>query len=276
MRPSPSTSTARRARSRTATGITLPKNMGGKRRFTVDRVEFAGYGLDAPAANHMDFRGKDVKNAVVVWLGTNGPKGLDQSLVPPGAGWPQSIRDRAAWAPRRLLDQARWDKWGRQGRWAGWGRLERVGDAERRLPAPDFTTVQRLDAAASAQCHGRRSFFEFLFSRAPTQVRRAETARPRRRSRCRHSPRRREDHLQHRRGLSGRPHAADAQRRRDARGQRSAAEEQPTSPSARTTTTSATPKAKSIARAPTRAASARRGRVTPGEGRRSHLERRRR
>src|SRR5262245_5197033 len=58
-------------------GITFPKNMGGKRRFTVDRVEFAGYGLDAPAANYMDYRGKDVKDAAVVWLGQNGPKGID-------------------------------------------------------------------------------------------------------------------------------------------------------------------------------------------------------
>ena len=55
-------------------GITLPKNMGGKRRFTVDRVEFAGYGLDAPAAGHSDYRGKDVKDAAVVWLGSSGPK----------------------------------------------------------------------------------------------------------------------------------------------------------------------------------------------------------
>src|SRR5262249_43347285 len=58
-------------------GITLPRNMGGRRRFTVDRVEFAGYGLDAPAANHVDFRDKPVKDAVVVWLGASGPKGLD-------------------------------------------------------------------------------------------------------------------------------------------------------------------------------------------------------
>ena len=36
--------------------------MGGKRRFTIDRVEFAGYGLDAPGAAHMDFQGKDVKD----------------------------------------------------------------------------------------------------------------------------------------------------------------------------------------------------------------------
>src|SRR5205814_10236683 len=60
-------------------GITLPRNMGGKRRFTVDRVEFAGYGLDAPGAGHSDYRGKDVKNAAVVWLGSSGPKGLDQA-----------------------------------------------------------------------------------------------------------------------------------------------------------------------------------------------------
>ena len=29
-------------------GIAFPKNMGGKRRFTIGRVEFVGYGLDAP------------------------------------------------------------------------------------------------------------------------------------------------------------------------------------------------------------------------------------
>jgi hypothetical protein len=47
-------------------GITFPKNMGGKRRFTVSRVEFAGYGVDAPGAGHVDYRGTDVKGAVVV------------------------------------------------------------------------------------------------------------------------------------------------------------------------------------------------------------------
>src|SRR3954468_23674715 len=57
-------------------GITFPKNMGGKRRFTIDRVEFAGYGLDAPGAGHVDFRGRDVKGVAVIWLGANGPKNL--------------------------------------------------------------------------------------------------------------------------------------------------------------------------------------------------------
>ncbi len=58
-------------------GITFPKNAGGKRTFTVDRVEFAGYGLDAAASGHMDFRGKNVRNAAVVWLGAQGPRGVD-------------------------------------------------------------------------------------------------------------------------------------------------------------------------------------------------------
>ena len=31
--------------------VTFPRNMGGKRRFTVDRVEFAGYGLDGLPAS---------------------------------------------------------------------------------------------------------------------------------------------------------------------------------------------------------------------------------
>jgi len=34
-------------------GVAFPQNMGGKRRLKVARVEFAGYGLDAPGASHM-------------------------------------------------------------------------------------------------------------------------------------------------------------------------------------------------------------------------------
>src|SRR5499427_4389101 len=58
-------------------GISFPKNVGGKRSFTVDQVEFMGYGLDAPLANHNDYAGKDVKGKAVVYLGSAGPKGLD-------------------------------------------------------------------------------------------------------------------------------------------------------------------------------------------------------
>ena len=36
-----------------------------------------GYGLDAPAAGHMDYSGTSVKGAAVVWLGPAGPKGVN-------------------------------------------------------------------------------------------------------------------------------------------------------------------------------------------------------
>jgi hypothetical protein len=60
-------------------GVTFPKNVGRKRRLTIDHVEFAGYGVDAPRANHADYAGKDVKGAAVVWMGARGPKDLNAS-----------------------------------------------------------------------------------------------------------------------------------------------------------------------------------------------------
>ena len=50
-------------------GISFPANSGGKRAFTADQIEFLGYGLNAPAINHNDFAGKQVKGKVVVYLG---------------------------------------------------------------------------------------------------------------------------------------------------------------------------------------------------------------
>jgi len=146
-------------------GITLPKNMGGKRRFTVDRVEFAGYGLDAPAANYMDYRGKDMKNAVVVWLGANGPKGLD------AATYRRVLTGRNRYATEQLgaaaaIGQAGAGGAGRAGGAAGAG--ESGGGRGAPLPTPDFTTVQRLDTPVPPNVTADDAFFEFLFSRAST------------------------------------------------------------------------------------------------------------
>jgi len=44
-------------------GVTFPRNAGAKQTVTADRVEFIGYGLDAPAVNHFDLRGKDLRGA---------------------------------------------------------------------------------------------------------------------------------------------------------------------------------------------------------------------
>src|SRR6202035_3816908 len=57
--------------------ITFPRNAGGKQRFTINRVEFAGYGLDLPAQHHVDIGSKDMKGAAVVWLGSDGPGNVD-------------------------------------------------------------------------------------------------------------------------------------------------------------------------------------------------------
>ena len=42
-------------------GVTFPRNAGAKRTVTLDRVEFAGYGLDLPG--HLDLRGRTVEGA---------------------------------------------------------------------------------------------------------------------------------------------------------------------------------------------------------------------
>jgi hypothetical protein len=158
--------------------ITFPKNMGGKRRFTVDRVEFTGYGLDAPGAGHSDFRGKEVKGAAVVWLGQTGPKEVDATV------YRRLLSGRNRYATEQLGAAASIgpaarepDGAGRSGgpdlsRGAGGpdgpggaGRSARGGA----LPAPDFTTAQRLDAPRPPNVSATDAFFEFLFSQAPTR-----------------------------------------------------------------------------------------------------------
>jgi Peptidase family M28 len=153
-------------------GITLPKNMGGKHRFTVDRVEFAGYGLDAPGAGRMDFRGKDVKDAAVIWLGANGPKNLDQSV------YRRVLTGRNRYATEQLGAAASIGPLsetgaGRAARAGGATETGRAGGAGggRGLPIPaaDFTTVQRLDTPQPPNVSVNDAFLTFLFSEAPTK-----------------------------------------------------------------------------------------------------------
>jgi hypothetical protein len=152
--------------------ITFPRNMGAKRRFTLDHVEFAGYGLDAPGGGHADFRGKDVKGATVVWLGSNGPKDLDQSV------YRRLLAGRNRYATEQLGAAASIGPQGVAGAGRGAGGANEAGAANGAapgggrggaIPAADFTTVQRLDAAVPPNVTASDAFFAFLFSRAPTQ-----------------------------------------------------------------------------------------------------------
>src|SRR3954453_2878642 len=122
-------------------GVTFPKNMGGKRRFTIDRVEFAGYGLDAPGAAHVDFRGKDVKDAAVIWLGENGPKNIDVSVFRRVLGGRNRYATEQLGAAASIgpLSEA---GAGRAGRAGGAGTAGAAGGGGGRglpIPAADFT-----------------------------------------------------------------------------------------------------------------------------------------
>ena len=151
--------------------ITFPRNMGGKRRFTVDRVEFAGYGLDAPGASHVDFRGKDVKDAAVVWLGTSGPKNIDLSV------FRRVLSGRNRYATEQLgaaasigpVAEAGAGRGGRADGAGGPGGAGAGGGRGAPLPAADFTTVQHLDTPAPPNVNATDAFFEFLFSQAPVK-----------------------------------------------------------------------------------------------------------
>lgn len=139
-------------------GITFPRNVGGKRSFTVDQIEFLGYGLDAPLANHNDYAGKDVKGKAVVYLGASGPKGL-------GPQFRRSLGGRARYATdqRQALASIGVAGGGFGGRQGGGG----VGAGGRPgIEQPDFTTVQRLDHPLPPNVTAQDDFFEFLFSNA--------------------------------------------------------------------------------------------------------------
>jgi len=146
-------------------GVTFSANVGGDRTVTIDRVEFAGYGLDAPAADHMDFRGKNVRGAAVVWLGTEGPDDVDAQR------YRRLLTGRNRYATEQL------------GAFAGIGPQARTNTttstnatssqgassdrADRRSATPDFTTSQRLDRHVPPNVSVSDEVLEFMFSAAP-------------------------------------------------------------------------------------------------------------
>jgi hypothetical protein len=142
-------------------GIVFPKFVGRQRSFTVNRVEFAGYGLDAPGAHYSDLAGRDLRDAAVIYLGQQAPRALDADDAR------RLLGGRGRW----LTDQA--------GAVAAIGpgstpspsrnTAEANGTPRRERPQPDFTTTERLDRTVAPSVTADDGFFEFLFSRAPTK-----------------------------------------------------------------------------------------------------------
>jgi hypothetical protein len=149
--------------------VTFPKNAGAKQRLTIDRVEFAGYGLDLPAAKHVDLGNKDMKGAAVIWLGADGPKDVDAQKYRLILGQ----RSRSAVEQNQAAASIGPES-GSAGRRGGDGATETGGSAQQlssrrggSAVAPDFVTAERLDKLVPPIVGARDPFLEFLFSRAP-------------------------------------------------------------------------------------------------------------
>ena len=161
-------------------GLTFPRNPGGKRTFTSDQIEFVGYGAMLPALNLNDYAGRSVAGKVVVFLGPRGPKGAEAPtlrrllggrsrfatdqlkaaasigpVVPSPFGPPQGAAPSPSPSPSATpsLSPAAAPRPGGGGFGAP-------------LPAPDFTTAERLDKAIPPVVSAQDEFFEFLFSGA--------------------------------------------------------------------------------------------------------------
>jgi len=153
-------------------GVSFPSNVGAARSFTVDRVEFAGYALDAPGANYSDLRGRNYEGAAVVFLGRSGPQVVDaeqsRRLLGGRGRWLTDQMKAAAAIGPAAPQQER--------------RQSGTDGSANRPPRPDFVTAQRLDQPVSPSITAGDEFLEFLFSRADVKYadlkRRAEAREP--------------------------------------------------------------------------------------------------
>ena len=159
-------------------GIVFPRNMGGSQTVTAERVEFVGYGLNIPAANHNDYASVDAKGKVVVWLGAQGPKTVGQeSRRLLFARSRLAVEKGAVATIGPIVPQA----FGRGGPPPADAPVsaERGADTPAGPPAQpaavrggrgnvpddgDFTTVQRYDQKVAPAVTAQDEFFEFLFS----------------------------------------------------------------------------------------------------------------
>ncbi|MDR1990149.1 MAG: M20/M25/M40 family metallo-hydrolase [Acidobacteriaceae bacterium] len=141
-------------------GVTFPRQVGQNRRVTITRVEFAGYGLEAPDLNHRDFNGRTLSNTAVVYLGTDGPRKA-------GSSYRRILTGRSRYATDQLNAAAVIGP-PEPGSFSRTGRRS-VASPDGDSNTPDFTTSQRLDLPVTPAVSGSDALFEFLFSRAPVK-----------------------------------------------------------------------------------------------------------
>ncbi len=153
-------------------GIAFPKNMGGKQVVDGDQVQFAGYGLQIPAAGIDDYAGVDPKGKVVIFIG------LGPASLPAGSNRLVGARGRTALEKGAIavISPAVAFGAGRGGRGATPAAPTPTPAATQPAPAGrggrgagqpdngDFTSVQRYDLPVPPSVTAQDEFFEFLFS----------------------------------------------------------------------------------------------------------------
>lgn len=176
-------------------GVTFPTNAGGAQTLTFDGVEFVGYGISMAEPAHDDYKGRDAKGKLVVWMG-NGPAnltganrvlgarsryaietmGAKAALGFAPAAPPMTPAEQALAEAQTALQQANLavaqaqaalaqTRTGRGGRGVPAGGRGR--GAATTTPA-DLTTVQRVDNLIVPQITGDDRLFEALLGGAPT------------------------------------------------------------------------------------------------------------
>jgi hypothetical protein len=167
--------------------IRFPRDAGARQHLEINHVEFAGYGLDMPGIAHEDYGARNVAGSAVVWLGGNGPAGIDPStyrlllggrsryaIEERGAAASIGVTGAAAEAGRATAGSGRSDSSDSATQESGRGRAEAsaagsraAGRGRGAIPAPDFTTAERLDRIVPPSVTATDAFFTFLFSHAP-------------------------------------------------------------------------------------------------------------
>jgi Zn-dependent M28 family amino/carboxypeptidase len=142
-------------------GVVFPKNMGGSQTVTAAQVEFVGYGLSFPAANHNDYASVDPKGKVIVWLGAQGPKTIGQESRRLLFARNRVAVEKGAIATIGPIVPQAFGRGGPQPASAGGGGRGNVADDG------DFTTVQRYDRKVAPAVSAQDEFFEFLFTGSP-------------------------------------------------------------------------------------------------------------
>jgi hypothetical protein len=131
------------------TGVTFPRNVGGRQTLVLSDIEFVGYGLNA-SSSHNDYA-RDVKGKAVLWLGQSAPSDVD----PQAAG--RLMANRTSVAVEEMGAAATISPMtggGARGNAAG----QRGGNAA------DFTTSQRLDLPRPPSVSVSDEVLEFIFS----------------------------------------------------------------------------------------------------------------